>query len=330
MFRYCVVLLVGLLVVGSSEAATWADGLFTELSKDFGSVPRGPVQKHQFRVVNKTKQDVHISNVRVSCGCVTAYALKTYLKPGEETAIDTQMDTTRFTGHKTVTIFVQFDRPNFEEVRLWVQANGRNDFTLTPDTFALGQVKRGTTPTATVRVTFYGNREFKVLSAKGESNYVQPTIKEVKREDVQVEYDLTVKLRADTPVGKWYTDVWIKTNLVNMTQVRIPLTVEVESPLTINPSIVNLGTLKPDEEGTRRIIIRGVKPFTIKEIKGVDEAVEVKPGSKEAKEVQILAIKMKTVKVGAIDRVLRVVTDLKEDNEIEFRVQGLIAAPTGP
>jgi len=189
------------------------------LSKDFGSVPRGPAQKHNFRVVNKTKQAVNVSNVRVSCGCVTAFASpKTFLQPGEETMIVTSMDTTRFTGAKSVTVYVHFDRPNFEEVRLWVQANGRNDFMLSPDTFSLGQVKRGATPTATVRVTFYGNRDAKIESAKGESNYIEPLVKEVHRLDTgEVAYDVTAKLRSDTPVGKWYTDVWLKTNIASMT-----------------------------------------------------------------------------------------------------------------
>ncbi|MFO0845290.1 MAG: DUF1573 domain-containing protein [Gemmataceae bacterium] len=326
MLRYSLVLIAGFYVAGSAGAATWADGLFDELSKDFGSVPRGPAQKHNFRVVNKTKQAVNVSNVRVSCGCVTAFASpKTFLQPGEETTIVTSMDTTRFTGAKSVTVYVQFDRPNFEEVRLWVQANGRNDFMLSPDTFALGQVKRGTTPTSTIRVTFYGNRDAKIESAKGESNYIEPLVKEVHRLDTgEVAYDVTAKLRSDTPVGKWYTDVWLKTNIASMTQVRVPLTVEVESPLTITPSLLALGNVKKDEEAVRRIIVRGVQPFTIKEVKGSDAVVEVKPASKEAREVHVLSVRTKSGKAGTLDRSLRVITDLKADGEIDFRVQATI------
>src|SRR5262245_49411597 len=107
MLRYSLVLMAGFCVAGSATAGPWADGLFDELSKDFGSVPRGPTQKHQFRVANKTKYAVNISGVRVSCGCVTAFAQKPLLQPGEETHIVALMDTTRFTGAKSVTIYVQ-------------------------------------------------------------------------------------------------------------------------------------------------------------------------------------------------------------------------------
>jgi len=321
MFRYTLVLVAGLVVASSAGAATWADGLFDELSKDFGSVPRGPTLKHHFRVHNNTRFPVSISSVRVSCGCVTATALKTSLNPGEETAVEALMDSTRFTGPKTVTIYVQFDRPAFEEVRLWVQANGRNDFALTPDTLAFGQVKRGTTPVSTVRVTFYGNSDAQILEAKGESNYIQPTFKEVSRQPHEVVYDVSVKLRADTPVGKWYTDVWMKTNIVTMAQVRVPLTVEVESPLKVSPAVVTLGAVKADLESERRIIVSGVKPFKITQVKGTDVSVDVKYNAENAREVHVLTIRLKPGKAGAVDKLLRVVTDLPRDNEIDFRVQ---------
>src|SRR5947209_6714206 len=146
MLRYSSVVLVALWAAGSAPAASWADGLFEDLNKDFGSVPRGPTLTHAFRIVNNTKSVVSISNVRVSCGCTTAQALKNVLNPGEETSVLAQMDTNRFLGPRTVTIFVQFDRPRFEEVRLWIRANSRNDFAVTPDILALGTIKRGTSP----------------------------------------------------------------------------------------------------------------------------------------------------------------------------------------
>src|SRR5258708_23767839 len=105
MLRYSLACVVALCVTSTTFAASWADGLFDGLSRDFGSVPRGPALTHPYRVANNTGGPVHIAGVRVSCGCVSASALKTDLKPGEETAIVANMDTRRFVGVKTVTIF---------------------------------------------------------------------------------------------------------------------------------------------------------------------------------------------------------------------------------
>ncbi len=327
MLRYSLVLMAGFWAAGSAGAGTSGEGLFSELSKDFGSVPRGPTQRHDFRVLNNTRSPVNITSVRVSCGCVSASAYpRTYLKPGEETWIRAQMDTTRFIGPKSVTIYVQFDRPQFEEVHLLVQANGRNDFNLAPETLAFGQIKRGTTPASSVSVTFYGMPEATIVSAKGESNYIVPTFVESRRTDSEVVYTVTTKLRADTPVGKWYTDVWVKTNVPSVPQVRVPLTVEIESPLTVSPAIVSLGSLKTDTESERRVIVRGVQPFKIVGVRGADDHLVVRDSSAESREVHVLTIKFKpdSASTGTLDRTLRVVTDLKENNEIDFRINAVV------
>jgi hypothetical protein len=320
MLRYSLVLVVALGSAGAARAASWADGLFDELSRDFGSVVRGETQIHRFRLVNKTRSPVNIYHVRVSCGCTTAFAKQTYLQPNEETYIEARMDTSRFIGVRSVTIFVQFDRPRFEEVRLWVQANARNDFTVSPATLTVGQVKRGSTPTTSVSVSFYGNPGARITEAKGESNYVRTTVKEVRRQETEVVYQLTAKLRGDTPVGKWYTDVWVKTNLAAIPQVRVPLTVEVESALSVSPPTVTFGIVKVKDETERRVIVRGVKRFKIVKVDGGDAQVQVRNSTSGSREVHVLTIKLNPATGGDFNRLLRVKTDLGEDSEIDFRV----------
>src|SRR5688572_9035617 len=113
MDRWCSAILCVLLGAAGQARASWADGMFEEVSRDFGSVPRGSVLIYPFRVVNNTGVNVHIANVRVSCGCTSARALQTSLAPGQDTAILVQMDTRRFYHTKTVTVYVQFDQPRF-------------------------------------------------------------------------------------------------------------------------------------------------------------------------------------------------------------------------
>jgi hypothetical protein len=320
------VCLAGLLAAAPATAASWADGLFSELSKDFGSVPRGPQLSHSFRVVNNTKGAVNISGVRVSCNACSSASVvgKSLLNPGEESSVVVKMDTTRFMGVKNITAFVTFDRPETQEVRLWVQANSRTDFTVTPDTLAFGQVKRGTTPTTASKITFLGIKDAQITEVKPESNYVKAELKEVRRENNEVGYEVTAKLRSDTPVGKWYTDVWVKTNIPSMQQLRVPLTVEVEAPLSVSPEAVTLGPVKSGAEGERRVIVRGVKAFKITKIEGADDDLNVQDNTKDSKPVHVLTVKLKAAKPGDLNRKLRVVTDLDEDNAVEFQVSAQV------
>jgi hypothetical protein len=322
MSRYSLVVAALFWAAGQAPAASWADGLFDELSKDFGSVPRGPTVTHSFRIVNNKNTAVNISNVRVSCGCTTAYAVKTYLNPGEETAVVARMDTNRFIGPRTVTIFVQFDRPHFEEVRLWVQANSRTDFAVTPDTLALGTVKRGSSPSGTVDVVFYGTTA-RITEIRSESNYIKPTFKEVRREGFESAYRVSAVMRSDAPVGKWYTDIWLKTDNATMPQIRVPLTVEIESALSLSTEGVALGQIKAQTESERRVILRGVKPFKITGFKGTDDQVGVRDSGSDSKAVHVLTVKVKADKPGEFTRTVRVQTDL-EGSFIDFEVSAQV------
>ncbi len=312
MFRHCSALLVGLCLVGPSQAAPWADAMFEELSKDFGSVPRGPMLTHPFRVTNNTSSPVRIDSIRVSCGCVTATAQSGYLTPGQSTLILTTMDTRRFSGIKNVTIYVHLSQPSSEEVRLWVQANSRDDVTVAPDTISFGQIKRGAMPTGSVTVTFLGAGQWQITGAQCDSNYVHANVQELRRGMGDVAYLVTAQLRADAPIGKWFTDIWLKTTNPATPRVRVPLTVEIESALTINPQVVDLGNVKVGNRAERRVIVRG------------DNELKIRDTTPDTKPLHVLAVTLQAATPGELSRPLRIFTDLQEENQIDFHARANI------
>ncbi len=219
--------LAGLALTAPAFSANWAQSMFSDSACDFGAVPRGPTMNHHFRFKNNTGKTVSIGDVRVSCGCTAAHALKTKLNDGEESAIFAAMDTSRFSNSRTVTIFVRIDEPQYEEVRLTVTANSREDLAISPDKVDFGQIKTGAESTKTAKVVFYTGSQDKIQQVTSESSFVQPSVKEVKRGDGQVEYELTVKLQSDVPVGTWYTTLSLKTTNSSMPRISVPVIVDV-------------------------------------------------------------------------------------------------------
>jgi Protein of unknown function (DUF1573) len=323
MYRYSLICLVGLCATAPASAS-WADGMFEEMNRDFGSVPRGPTLTHPFRVVNTSGMHVHIAGVRVSCGCTSARALQNDLAPGQETVILAQMDTRRFLGSKTVTIFVTFDQPRYEEVRLLVQANSREDVNVTPDTLALGRVKRTMSPSAATTIAFFGDPNWQITSVGVDSNYIQPTCKMVRRDTGEVAYELSVRLRPDTPVGKWFTDIWLTTNNPATPRVRVPLTVEIEPALSINPGTLALGDVKAGKETERKVIVRGATPFKITGIKGTDKEITVRDNSDEAKAIHVLTVKVQGKQPGDVSRTFHIATDVEGESDLEFTARARI------
>jgi uncharacterized protein DUF1573 len=325
MFRYSFVFVAAFLAAGPALASTWGEGLFDEFSKDFGSVPHGQVLTHPFTIKNNTGQTVTISGVRVSCNlCTSATVLKGQLKPGEESAVAVRMDSGKFSGVKTVYVYVTFSEPQYDEVRLWIQANSREDINVTPESLAFGRIKHTEAATKTVSIIFYGGVPSEITEVQSESNYVQAKVGAARRGGNEVAYELTAKLRSDTPVGKWFTDIWVKTNNPSLPKVRVPLTVEIEPTVTLNTTTLALGEVKVGGTAERKLVVRGTKPFKITSIKGDGDGLEVKDNTSESREQHVLTVRLKGGKAGDFTRTVKIVTDLKDEGDVEFHAKGQI------
>jgi hypothetical protein len=298
-------------------AANWADDMFEELSWDFGAVPRGPAVTHAFRFKNTTADTLHIGNVRVSCGCTHAVPLKTEIRPGEESAIMARMDTTRFHGHKQVTVFVTIDEPGWNEVSLVVRADGRDDVVISPESINFGRVAKGKPATASAEITVY-DPNLAVRRVRSDTSYVQPRFREVDRSSRGVTYEVTAKLEPGIPAGQWYTELMVSTNSSG-TKLRIPVNVEVEANLQVAPAVASLGRVKAGSETEKRIMIRGSQPFKITSVTGTDSQLSVQDTTPTSKTVHILTVKFKPARTGSVTKTVRVQTDLKDDSQIEFK-----------
>src|SRR6266700_6288669 len=77
-----VVIAIGLLTLApaTAPAKEWAQKMFQANSHDFGHVARGAKAEFAFEVQNLYEEDVHIADVRTSCGCTTPTITKPTLK----------------------------------------------------------------------------------------------------------------------------------------------------------------------------------------------------------------------------------------------------------
>jgi Protein of unknown function (DUF1573) len=93
---------------------------------NFGKVPQGTKPKHAFRFVNNSEFPLRIVGVSTSMNPIRAWSTKGVLEPGEEAILETIVDTNRFVGPKTMTLYVQMDHGGRRrEVTLWIQADSQ-------------------------------------------------------------------------------------------------------------------------------------------------------------------------------------------------------------
>ena len=285
---------------------------FTEKAKDFGVSSRGPVLSHFFFVTNTSNQTVTMGQPRVSCGCVSASVYQSVLKPGESTAVVANMDTRRINysnSVKSVIVYVPFLSPTFQEVQLTVQTVCRDDLMLSPTAMEMGTVKMGAVATATTKVTLMSDANWKITDATCTGGFVKPKFKELTRVGNQVTYEVTAALDPKCPAGNWTAEVWIKSNNPAIEKLRIPLSVNVEQAIAINPGEVNLNGLKSGEKTEHRIQLKSDKPFKVTDVKGAGADVTVEMQEKDATVVQTLKVTVKADKPGNIERTLEVSTN---------------------
>jgi hypothetical protein len=113
-----------------SSGPSWADKLFLakgKTSQNFGTVVRGTLLKHRFHLRNIYKVPLEIISVRVSAGAVTWNESTKVLKPGEEGYVEVDMDTRRFTGPKTISIYVTVGPQYVSTATLQVSAVSRDE-----------------------------------------------------------------------------------------------------------------------------------------------------------------------------------------------------------
>lgn len=309
----------GMLTTALSASAGSPSDLFSEKVMDFGTTPKGTVLVHYFRFTNTTNQTMTLGSPRVSCGCTSAGLSKNTLAPGESAAVIAYMDTRRIptpNTTKSVLIYVPFLAPAQEEVVLRVQTVARDDLMMSPDTLAIGTVTKGQIGKANTKVTFMSDPNWKITEATSTGAYIKADLKEESRSGSLVTYEVTAILDKDCPAGNWTSDINLKTSNPSVGKLRIPVTVNIITPVAANPESVAFGNLAVGTSTEKKLTLQSGTPFKILDVKGVDEQLKVVIEKTDASSVHtiILAANMKAV--GGFNRSVEIITDNKEQPKI--------------
>ena len=207
-----------------------------------------------------------------------------------------------------------------------VAADAREDIAASPESMAFGNVVRGSSPSKSVTLTIHG-LSTQLVAVQAASNYVQLVAKTVKHTDAESVYDVTATLCADTPIGKWFTDVWLITNGPSAQRIRVPVSVDVTSALQLSSPVLAFGSCQPGEKLEKRIIVRGQQPFRILSIGGTSETITASAGSDEAKPVHVLVVGITPSKPGEFSHTLKIVTDHPNDSTIDVPITANVVMP---
>ncbi|MBN2023157.1 MAG: DUF1573 domain-containing protein [Pirellulales bacterium] len=291
----------------------WANKLFATRTHDFGTVARGAKAEYVFAMVNPLSEDVHVASVQVNCACASLRIEKPTLGPQEQGAIVASVNSKVFVGPLGSTITVKIDKPKPAEVQLFIKVNVYGDVLLDPASAALGTVARGTPAEKTLSVKYGGGSDWKILEVRSDSPHLTGTVTETARRATGVAYDLKVVLAKDAPVGYVNQYVWLVTNNPQAKQLPVLVEGQVQADVSVSPASLFWGVLQPGQNVTKRIVVRGTKPFRIKAIRADGEGFRASaPPGAEAKPLFVVPVTYTAgQKTGRIEQTIEVETDLE-------------------
>ena len=266
------------LLVAPISAQEWAEKMFNKVEHDFGTVARGSDTVYKFEVTNLYKQTMKITGVRSSCGCTSPTVENGTIKTHEKAYIVAKFNTRTFKGKHGATLTISFARPYSAEVQVRVHGNIRSDVVFSPGAIAFSNVDEGEIREQTVTVNYAGRAQWSIVDVTNDNDHFEVELNEISRSTGRVSYGLLVRLKNDVPTGYFKDQLTVVTNDQRAESKRIPLYVEgrILPEISVTPANLVLGDVAAGEPITRKIVVRGKKPFRIVDVNCGDDCFSFK------------------------------------------------------
>jgi len=306
---------IACLTARHAAAQAWVERMLAAKEHDFGTVARGADTVYRFPVKNIYKQDIELVSVRTSCGCTTPSLENKLLKTGDVGYVVAKFNTRTFTGvhGATLTVTVAWNDNGVRrtgETQLRVNGNIRSDVVFQPGAVKFESVDQGAIGQQIVKVTYAGRSNWKIVDVRGASTDLEVELKEKQRTSARVAYDLMVRLKDSAPAGYFNEQLVLVTN--DERNPRIPLHVagRVVPEISVAPAPLVFGEVPRGEQITKRVIVRGKKPFRIVSVESDEKSFQFKTDD-QASERHVVEIQFAADRdARQVKKTIRIATDL--------------------
>jgi hypothetical protein len=304
------------LAIPSAGAQDWVNAVFPEKAFDFGTVARGAKVLHAFKLVNRTNQEIHIADWRTKCGCTEVRVGARAIPPGTLTVVEAVVDTTKFEGYKASGLTLVIDRPSYVEVDLNLTCFIQGEIVLNPGQIDFGIVRHASKPTVTLTMNYNGGRpDFAVSRMQTRSGDVTAKVSELGRTaGGPTQFLVTATLNPSAANGLFRDQVTLITNDPAIPTLPISVMANVQSAVTVSPSVLNLGRVRPGEVVKKTIMVRSSQPFKLTEVKASDDDLSATPDPDGSRPLHMVDLTFKAPsRSGPYHAICEIATDLKDE-----------------
>ena len=259
-----VALALSVLLLASAPAAAAAPRLAPEETVfDFGTVERGAMVEHTFRLPNRGDGLLLVDHVKGSCGCTVAVVSAHDVAPGGEARITVTLDTARMAGRTSKVVDVYTNDPAQPVTALAMTGQVEADLIVAPSPLYLGRVRSG----EPVR------REVLIAPGRAGTAYTVTAVEHASPVlDARLEpradgpgQRLVVALARHVPLGRLSEQLTLRTTSPREPVMTLTVFGSVEGDVMVLPPQVTFGVTRGDAAPEREVFIRnrGARPVVV-------------------------------------------------------------------
>jgi hypothetical protein len=239
-----------------------------EAMLDFGDLDQGMVSNRVLTVRNTGGAPLRILDVLTTCGCAAGTPEAREIAPGGATQIQVAFLSGGVAGRISKMLTIQSNDPACSSLDIHVVANVHPAFALSPPGLELGEIERGKSATRTVTLRETRGRPFTVKGLICSPPELTATI-HPPAGSTSVTYRLEVTLSARRQPGPMFGTLLVRTDRTGVVAPALALTGTVVGPVSVTPSAVFLGMVRPDQKfppGKVTVKNTGPKAMEIKSV----------------------------------------------------------------
>lgn len=300
--------------------------------KDVGVVPKGEIIHATFVLKNEGKADLHITDVKPSCGCTAPEYDKT-IKPGAEGKVVLNVDTKTFQGPMSKSALVLTDDPEKAQVTLFVMFNVKPFVDTHPVGFFRLQALTGEVATSEL-ILSSDEADFKPSKVEPPNSYLKATLVPATAAEKVAgkganQWKVTVTTTPDAPEGLLGGYVKVATGAAKQPELSLAISGYIKPTLSITPLSVNFGNFEPKADPVRRtvtIINNNLKneAFQVTKAESTVPGVKAEVVMTDKTRAQVIISVDDKVKKGVFDGFVTVSTTDPAKKEIKIPLKGVI------
>jgi hypothetical protein len=300
---------------------------FDAYSFDFGFIEEGKQVGHTFAYENKGSEELVLSKVDTSCGCVQAFLTEArHVSPGGKGELVVGFDSTRRQGGESQIVYVHSNDPISPIVQLQVGGVVKPiRLLVSARNLHFGTVKRRGGAKREIVIRDPGDGSLAVNEVTCDSPSVKVSLTRNDKPDLV--YLVTAELKPGAPIGELKGKIKVSTNHPREPIVEIPVAADVVGDIDAFPHQFFLGLLKKGQSASKTITISTTsdKPLVIRKMDSPSDYVTITALPEiRGKKYSVTATLKDTAPLGLIKGEVVIHTNDRDQREIRVPVYALV------